>query len=121
MGLLDKLFNRQPKPGAPVEITDYEFEQFVLASDTPAVVNFYSISCSHCQVMGGLLREIGPNYTRRLNIFKMNVNENPETARMYQIQSVPTLVFFKNHRPRNTATGLIALNPLTQAIDELLE
>ncbi|MCP4582754.1 MAG: thioredoxin [candidate division Zixibacteria bacterium] len=120
MGLLDKLFNRQPKPGAPVDITDYDFEQLVLASDTPAVVNFYSTSCSHCQVMGGLLREIGPNYVERVNIFKININENPETARMYQIQSVPTLVFFRDHRPRDKVIGLIALNPLKQKLDSLL-
>ena len=119
MGLLDKLFNRQPKPGKPVEITDYEFEQLVLASETPAVVSFYSSSCPHCQVMAGLLNEIGPDYAGRVNIFKINANENPDASRMYQIQSVPTLVFFKDHRAQNKQVGLIALNPLTQAIEEL--
>jgi thioredoxin 1 len=120
MGLLDKMFNRQPKPGKPREIGDLEFEQEVLASDTPSVVDFYSTTCPPCQVMSGLLSEIGPDYAERINIFKINVSHNPETARMYQIQSVPTLVFFKNHRPRERVVGLMPLMPLKEKLETLL-
>jgi thioredoxin 1 len=120
MGLLDKIFNRQPKPGKPREITDLDFEQEVLASDTPAVVDFYSTTCAPCQVMSGLLREIGPEYAGRVNIFKLNVSNNLETARLYQVQSVPTLVFFKNHRPKDKIVGLLPLIPLKEQIEKLL-
>lgn len=119
MGLLDKIFNRQARPGKPREISDEEFEQEVLASDIPAVVDFYSSTCAPCQVMSGLLSEIGPDYAGRVNIFKINVSHNPETARMYQILSVPTLVFFKNHRPKEKVVGLLPLQPLKNKLDQL--
>lgn len=120
MGLLDKLFNRQPQPGKPLEINDENFEQLVLASDTPAVVSFFRASCSHCQVMSGLLNELGPLYADRVKVYKMNASNNPETARMYQIRSVPTTVFFKNHRPRDMQVGLIALNNLRDKFNQLI-
>jgi thioredoxin 1 len=121
MGILDKIFSRQPKPEKPREISDEDFEQEVLASDTPAVVDFYSTTCAPCQVMSGLLSEIGPEYAGKVNIFKINVSHNPETVRMYQVQSVPTLVFFKNHRPKEKLTGLLQLEPLKEKFDRLTE
>ena len=69
--------------------------------------------------MKGLLEEIGPDYVGRVNIFQMNVDENPETAMKYQIMSVPTLIFFNRGRPRDTITGLIPLNPLREKLDKL--
>ncbi|MBD3380862.1 MAG: thiol reductase thioredoxin [candidate division Zixibacteria bacterium] len=119
MGLFDKLFKRTPKAGEPVEINDENFEQMVLASDTPAVVDFYSNRCSPCHVMGGLLSEVGPDYADRVNIFKLNVDDNPQSATHYQVMSVPTLVFFKNHRPVDKVAGLIQLNPLRAKLDSL--
>lgn len=119
MGFLDKIFNRSPKPGQPIEVTDGSFELLVLASDTPAVVDFYSGSCSPCHVMSGLLEEIGPDYIDRVNIFKLNVDKNRQTATQYQIMSVPTLVLFKNHRPVERIVGLIQLNPLKSKLDDL--
>jgi thioredoxin 1 len=121
MGIFKKLFNPTPKPGKPREITDDDFEQEALASDTPAVVDFYSTTCPPCQVMSGLLSEIGPEYAGKVNVFKLNVNNSPETARMYQIQSVPTLVFFKKHRPVDKVVGLIPLVPLKGKIENLLK
>lgn len=121
MGIFKKLFNPSPKPGKPREIADDDFEQEVLASDTPAVVDFYSTTCPPCQVMSGLLSEIGSEYAGKVNVFKLNVNNSPETARMYQIQSVPTLVFFKNHRPLDKVVGLLPLMPLKEKIENLLK
>jgi len=119
MGFFAKLFNRPPKPGRPKPVTDASFEQDVLASDLPAVVDFSSPKCAPCQVMKGLLEEIGPDYAGRLNIFKMNVDENPETAMKYQVMSVPTLILFHRGRPRETIAGLIPLNPLREKFDKL--
>jgi thioredoxin len=119
MGIFDKLFNRSPKPGKPREIDDAQFEQLVLADDVPAVVDFFSTTCPPCQVMSGLLSELGPEYVGKVNVFKINVSFNPETARIYQIQSVPTLVFFRNHRPVDKVVGLIPIMPLKQKLDSL--
>ena len=119
MGLLDKLFKRTPKPGEPRPVTDATFEQDVLASDLPAVVDFWSSKCPPCHVMKGLLEEIGPDYAGRVNIFKLNVDQNPQTAIDYRIMQVPTLILFSRGRAKETITGLMPLKPLKQKLDRL--
>ena len=120
MGLLDNLFNREPKPGQPQPVGDDDFKDKVLASELPAVVQFYSNTCPHCHVMTGLLKELGPEYTDRLRIFTMNVNYNPQTARAAQIQSVPTVIMFREGQPVDGIRGVIPLNPLREKLDKLV-
>jgi len=119
MGFFKSLFNRPPKPGKPQPTTDYSFEQDVLASDIPAVVDFWSSRCPPCHVMGGLLDEIGPDYAGRVNIFKLNVDQNPETAAQYQIRSIPTIILFRQGRAVDIIVGLLPLNPLREKMDKL--
>jgi thioredoxin-like negative regulator of GroEL len=119
MGFFKNLFNKPPQPGKPRPITDDSFEQEVLAPGVPAVVNFWSPRCPHCQVMSGLLDEIGPDYVGRVNIFKLNVLQNPTTTTQYQIQGTPTLVLFRKGRAVNRIVGLMPLKPLRNELDNL--
>jgi len=119
MGFFKSLFNRPPKPGKPQPTTDETFEQDVLASDIPAVVDFWSSRCPPCQVMGGLLNEIGPDYAGRVNIFKLNVDHYPGITAQYQIRGVPTIIFFRQGRAVDKVVGLLPLNPLREKMDEL--
>jgi thioredoxin 1 len=119
MGFLRKIFNREPKPGQPQHVTDESFEQEVLANDLPSAVDFWSKTCPPCHVMSGLLEEIGPDFVDRVNIFKLNVDENPKTARLYQIRGVPTLILIRNGREVDRVVGLLPLNPLREKLDEL--
>ena len=119
MGFFKSLFNRPPKPGKPQPTTDETFEQDVLASDIPAVVDFWSSRCAPCQVMGGLLNEIGPDYAGRVNIFKLNVDHYPGITAQYQIRSVPTIIFFRQGRAVDKVVGLLPLNPLKEKMDKL--
>lgn len=119
MGFFKNLFNRPPNPGKPRPVTDETFEQEVLAPDDPAVVSFWSPRCSHCQVMAGLLDEIGPEYLGRVSIFKLNVLQNPTTTMQYQIQGTPTLVLFRKGRAVDRIVGLMPLNPLRNKLDTL--
>ena len=119
MGFFKSLFNRQPKPGKPRPITDESFKQEVLVSDIPAAVDFWSPRCPPCQVMGGLLNEIGPDYVGQVNIFKLNVDQNPQTAIAYQISSIPTIILFRNGRAKERIVGLLPLDPLRQKLDLL--
>jgi len=121
MGILDKLFNREPKPGAPRPVGDDDFEPEVLASEMPSVVQFYSNTCPHCHVMTGLLKELGSEFAGRLNVFTMNINYNPNTARSYQIRSVPTVLLFRNGRPRDSIIGLLPLQPLKERLQALID
>jgi thioredoxin 1 len=119
MGFLKNLFNPTPKPGKPLPVTDETFQMEVLNSEIPAVVDFWSRRCPPCQVMGGLLDEIGPDYVGRVKIFKLNVEENPVTAQKYGIRSIPTVILFRNGKPVDAIIGLLPLNPLRQKLDRL--
>lgn len=119
MGFFKKIFNRPPKPGKPVPVTDATFDREVLDSDLPVVIDFWSPTCAPCQVMGGLLNEIGPEFAGRVKIVKLNVAQNPETAARFEIRSVPTLVLMIGETVIDTVVGLLPLMPLKQKLDDL--
>ncbi|MGB7060851.1 MAG: thioredoxin domain-containing protein [Candidatus Zixiibacteriota bacterium] len=119
MGFLKNLFFKPPKPGKPLPVTDASFGKDVLECEIPVVVDFWSARCSPCQVMGGLLDEIGPDYVGRMMVFKLNVDQNPETAAQYQVRSIPTLVLFRKGEPVDRIMGLLPLNSLRGRLDSL--
>jgi len=119
MGLFKNLFNKDPKPGKPRPVTDETFMQDVLKSDIPAVVDFWSPRCPPCHVMGGLLNEIGPDYAGRVNIFKLNVDQNPRITTTFKIMNIPTVILFRNGKAVDKIVGLLPLNPLKQKLDWL--
>jgi thioredoxin len=119
MGFFKNLFNREPTPGKPRSVTDATFEQEVLASDIPAAVDFWSSRCPPCQVMGGLLNEIGPDYVGKINIFKLNVDQNPQTTINYQVRNIPTIILFRNGRAVDRIVGLMPMMPLRRKLDSL--
>jgi thioredoxin 1 len=119
MGLLSRLFNRKPRPGRPRQVADLTFEQEVLASDLPAVVDFYSRTCPPCHVMGGLLSEIGPDYAGKINFYKLDVEREQQTAARYEIRSVPTIIFFHKGKPVDRIIGLMPMIPLKEKLDRL--
>ena len=107
------------KPGKPIETTDATFDQDVLKSDIPVLLDFWSPTCMPCQVMGGLLREVGTEYAGRVNIFKLNVSQNMKTAAAFRIHSIPTLMFIKDGRIVDQVIGLIPIDTLRQKLDKL--
>ena len=119
MGFLKNLFGGEPKPGKPVPVTDDSFQEEVLNSEIPVVVDFWSRRCPPCQVMGGLLDEIGPDYNGKVRIFKLNVDENPVMTQRFGIRGVPTIIFFRNGKPVDVIVGLLPLIPLRQKLDRL--
>jgi thioredoxin 1 len=119
MSLFKSLFSSEVKPGKPMETTDETFENDVLKSDLPVLLDFWSPTCMPCQVMGGLLREVGPEYAGRVKIYKLNVAQNMQTPQMFRVRSIPTLVFIKNGRILDQAIGLIPMDALRKRLDKL--
>jgi thioredoxin 1 len=119
MSFFNKLFGGKPAPGKPQAVTDSQFEQEVLAVAIPVVVDFWSSTCPPCQVMSGLLSELGPEFAERVKICKLRVDQNQATAARFQIQSVPTLIFFKGGKPVDRIVGLMPLRPLKEKLEHL--
>ncbi|MBM3324430.1 MAG: thioredoxin [Calditrichaeota bacterium] len=116
MGWLGKVFGGD-KEGKLSEVDEATFRETVLESDLPVAVDFWASWCAPCQVMGGLLRELAPEFEGRLKIVKLNVDYSPDIARTYGIHSIPTIIVFKNGKVADQLTGLMQMNPLRQRFE----
>lgn len=99
-------------------ITDASFEEDVLKSDTPVLVDYWAEWCGPCKAIGPVLEDVAPEYAGKVKIVKMNIDENPNTPPKYGIRSIPTLMLFKNGAVEGTKVGGLNKSQLTEFLDE---
>lgn len=78
------------------EVTDSNFQTEVLDSDIPVIVDFWAEWCAPCRQIAPIIKELSTEYGDRVKIFKMNVDESPQTPGNYRVQSIPTVLAFQN-------------------------
>jgi len=120
MGFIKRLLGLETKPGEPETINKDRFERDVLQGDLPCIVEFYNLWCSSCQVMTGLLNEIGPQYLERARFYKVNAERSPSIPPRYGISGVPTVIMFKGGEPVDRLSGLVPIDDLKDWIDQHL-
>jgi thioredoxin len=76
-------------------IDDAHFAEYVAATSTPLLIDFWAEWCGPCKIVAPILSELDKNYEGTIQIAKMNVDFNPETSELYEIRSIPTILFFK--------------------------
>ena len=89
-----------------LHITDQNFEQEVLKSEIPVIVDFFAEWCTPCKMMAPIFEEIGAKYDGKVKFLKLNVEEARETAMKYGVMSIPTLIVFKSGDAIETMVGL---------------
>lgn len=99
-------------------ITDATFEQEVLNSDTPVLVDYWAEWCGPCKAINPILEDVAPEYAGKVKIVKMNIDENPNTPPKYGIRSIPTLMIFKDGAVQNTKLGSLSKAQLTEFLDQ---
>ena len=101
-------------------INDSSFEDEVINSSTPVIVDYWAEWCGPCKMIAPLLENIATNYEGRLKVAKLNIDENPLTPPKYGIRGIPTLMIFKNGVVEATKVGAVSESQLTSFIDETL-
>ncbi|MCP2168956.1 thioredoxin [Goodfellowiella coeruleoviolacea] len=91
--------------GKPVTVTDKTFNDEVLASDKPVLVDFWATWCGPCKMVAPVLEEIASEHADKITIAKLDIDANPSTARDYQIMSVPTMMLFQGGKPVKQIVG----------------
>jgi len=103
-----------------IELSDANFEQEVLQSKLPVLVDYWAEWCGPCKMIAPLLEEIVDEYADRMKIGKLNIDDNDETPRAYGIRGVPTLMLFKNGEVEAVKVGTLNKSQLTAFLDSNL-
>ena len=100
-----------------INLTNQNFEEEVLKSDLPVLVDFFATWCGPCKMIAPIIVEIAERYEGKVKVGKVNVDDENELAMKYQISSIPTLVLFKDEKVANTKIGLCSKSEIENMIN----
>jgi thioredoxin 1 len=103
-----------------MEIDDGSFENEVLQSDKPVLVDFWAPWCGPCKAIGPVVEELAGQFSDQIKFTKCNVDNSPVTPGKFGIKAIPTLIFFKDGDVVEQITGMVAKSKLEEAIKKLL-
>ncbi len=106
--------------GQIIHVSDGSFEDDVLKSEQPVLVDYWAEWCGPCKMIGPILEEVSAEYAGRLKVAKLNIDENPDTPPQYGIRGIPTLMLFKGGAVEATKVGALSKSQLTAFIDSNL-
>src|SRR2546421_2777306 len=102
------------------KVSDANFEAEVLKATSPIVVDFWAEWCGPCKMIAPALEEIASEQTGRIRIAKLNVDDNPDTARRFDVMSIPTLLVFQDGQPVKRLVGAKGKGQLLQDLSEVI-
>jgi thioredoxin 1 len=103
--------------GMVCEVKDSDFDQMVIESDKPVLLDFWAEWCGPCKMIAPFLAGIATKYQGRLSVAKINVDENPATAAKYGVRGIPTLILFKNGAVLAQKIGALSEKQILEFID----
>jgi len=103
-----------------MDVTDQDFESRVLQAEGPVLVDFWAPWCGPCKAIGPVVGELAQSFSDRVDFFKCNVDDNPQTPSAYGIRSIPTLILFKDGKVFDQITGLVGRSSLESSINKAL-
>ena len=105
----------------PIAVNDDNFDQIVLQSETPVLVDFWAPWCHPCLMLAPILDELAEEYSGRISIVRVDVDQNLKIAAKYSIMSIPTLLLFKKGQPVSNIVGFRPKAELKRSLDDALK
>ena len=105
---------------ATIQVTDATFEEEVLKSDKPVVLDFWAPWCGPCKQIGPSLEEISDEMKDKITVAKVNIDENPVTPTKYGVRGIPTMLVFKDGEAAATKVGAISKPAIVEWIEEII-
>jgi thioredoxin 1 len=105
---------------AALPVTDSSFEQDVLKSEVPVLVDFWAPWCGPCRMVSPVVDEIAQQYDGKVKVVKVNTDENPNVASQYGIRSIPTLMIFKGGQRVDMVVGAVPKTTLANTLEKYL-
>lgn len=102
------------------EIKEADFQELVLNSELPVLVDFWAPWCGPCRMVAPVVAEIAEKYDGKVTVFKLNTDENPQIASQYGIRSIPTLIIFKDGEKKETVVGAVPKSTLAEHLEKHL-
>jgi len=103
-----------------LEFTDGNFEDLVLKSDKPVIVDFWAVWCGPCRIVGPIVQELGDEYGDKVLVGKLDVDHNPKSAMKFGIRNIPTILYFKNGEVVDKQVGAVPKAVLAKKLEALL-
>ncbi len=104
----------------PIDVSDSVFEETVLRSEQPVLVDFWAPWCGPCRMVAPVVEELSGEYEGKVSFAKLNTDENPDTPRRYHIMGIPTLIIFKDGEEAARIVGAQGKGALKKQIDAVL-
>lgn len=101
-----------------LEITDGNFDQVVLKSDQPILIDFWAAWCGPCKALGPVVDEVAAAYQGKVRVGKMNVDTSPITPQRYGVRGIPTLLIFKNGQVQEQIVGYVGRDVIEKALNK---
>jgi thioredoxin 1 len=101
-----------------LEVTDGNFDQAVLKSDQPVMVDFWAAWCGPCKALSPIVDEVAAAYNGKVKVGKMDVDRNPSTPQRYGVRGIPTLLIFKNGQVQEQIVGYVARDVIEKALNK---
>jgi thioredoxin 1 len=118
--IFNKKWRRLKLSEKVIHVSDDSFQEIVLNSDKPVLVDFWASWCGPCLALTPVIDDLAEEYSDKIKICKLNVDENQKTAMQYGIKGIPTILIFKNGKVAEQSVGLVPKEQLKELIDKVI-